>query len=130
MAWAKGVDAEVTTAWDLQIAEGRVVWPDAMVVLAERVGLFSDALPSLIPPDVAIEISSPSTRRRDLLAKRAYYEQFGVGEYWLVDMEEERVLVFALRDGAYGEPRVFGRPDVLGSDLLKGFRAPVDELLG
>ncbi|MGH8910194.1 MAG: Uma2 family endonuclease, partial [Egibacteraceae bacterium] len=73
--------------------------------------------------------SSPSTRRRDLIRKRAYYEQFGVPEYWYADLDGNRILVFELQNGRYGDPKVFGRSDILESNHLKGFSAPVAWLL-
>ena len=81
------------------------------------------------PPDVVVEISSPSTRGHDLLRKRAVYEREGVGEFWFLDLDRDQVLVFGLVDGVYGEPRVVGRGGTLTSQVLPGFSAPVDELL-
>jgi Uma2 family endonuclease len=53
------------------------------------------------PPDLAVEVLSPSTRRRDEILKRRLYERRGVGEYWIVDPELETVKVFRLVDGKY-----------------------------
>jgi Uma2 family endonuclease len=51
--------------------------------------------PNLIgPPDLAIEVRSPSTWRYDLMVKRATYERHGLAELWLVDTPARRVLVF------------------------------------
>jgi Uma2 family endonuclease len=47
-------------------------------------------------PDFVAEVLSPSTRGRDLLTKRALYQQAGVQEYWLVDVEAGAVEVLAL----------------------------------
>ncbi|MGH8883873.1 MAG: Uma2 family endonuclease [Egibacteraceae bacterium] len=126
--WAEATGADVSPGWDLEVADGLVMWPDAMVVLAERVHLVN-ARPSPVPPDVVVEISSPSTRRRDLIRKRAVYERFGVPEYWFVDLDEDRILVFRLEDGRYGEPDMFAAGDLLESKHLPGFAAPVDRLL-
>jgi len=35
-------------------------------------------------PDVVVEILSPATATKDLKVKRAWYEKYGVKEYWLV----------------------------------------------
>ena len=37
------------------------------------------------PPDVAIEVASPSTAVRDIGVKREIYAEIGIGEYWLLD---------------------------------------------
>ncbi len=39
-------------------------------------------------PDLAVEITSPSTERRDLTTKLRTYQEVGVPWYWLVDPDE------------------------------------------
>ena len=45
-------------------------------------------------PDLIIEVLSPSTRRKDMFTKLYKYEAAGVREYWLVDPQKEKVLVY------------------------------------
>jgi len=45
-------------------------------------------------PDLVVEIISPSTRSKDMLLKSYKYGKAGVREYWLVDPEEEEVIVY------------------------------------
>ena len=45
-------------------------------------------------PDLAIEILSASTRRRDEVTKLRLYDDFGVDEYWIVDPGRESVRVY------------------------------------
>ena len=45
-------------------------------------------------PDFVVEILSPSTRKRDLSAKRDIYERFGVKEYWIIDPLYRSILVY------------------------------------
>ena len=40
-----------------------------------------------------VEVLSPTTRRRDLVQKRALYLDAGVPEYWVIDPEAQQVRV-------------------------------------
>lgn len=67
---------------------GRSVAPDVFVVFGAEKRL----RPSYFiwreggkAPDVVMEMASPSTYERDLLAKRDIYESIGVTEYWRFD---------------------------------------------
>ena len=46
------------------------------------------------PPDLLIEVLSPSTRRKDMFTKLYKYEEAGVREYWIVDPNKEKVIVY------------------------------------
>jgi Uma2 family endonuclease len=50
---------------------------------------------------LAVEVLSPSTRRKDSIYKRSKYEDAGVQNYWIVDPEEPSILALELVDGAY-----------------------------
>lgn len=75
-----------------------------------------------------MEISSPSTRRRDLTLKRALYERHGVEEYWFVDRDDQNVLIHRLQADGYGEPERVGRGQFATSSAAPGFQIAVDEL--
>jgi Uma2 family endonuclease len=66
---------------DVVLAVDTVVVPD--LIVARRSDFGAKDLP--VPPLLAVEILSPSTRRIDLTLKRARYEAAGVPSYWLVD---------------------------------------------
>ena len=51
------------------------------------------------PPDIAVEVLSPSTRAFDAVRKREDYARIGVGEFWLIDPEGPVALVLR-REGA------------------------------
>jgi len=53
------------------------------------------------PPDLLVEILSPSTARNDRMRKKDVYAASGVPEYWIVSPEERSIEVYLLRDGAY-----------------------------
>jgi len=76
------------------------VQPDIIVLLSE-----SQAHPTERgvegPPDLLIEVLSPSNRGHDLLTKRALYARAGVREYWLVDPGARTVEILALDRDAF-----------------------------
>ena len=57
------------------------------------------------PPDVAIEIVSPDSVDRDYDIKRRVYEDagVGVGEYWILDIDEQRGLFLRNEGGQFVE---------------------------
>jgi Uma2 family endonuclease len=80
---------------------------------------------------VVVEVSSPSTRRLELVRKRELYERFGVPEYWFVDLDADRLEVYRLDEhGRYGAPRLWARGETFESPQIPGFQLPVDEILG
>ncbi|HEY6231944.1 MAG TPA: Uma2 family endonuclease [Pyrinomonadaceae bacterium] len=80
--------------------------------------------------DIVIEILSPGSqnRRRDLSAKRGLYAKYGAAEYWVVDSENQVVLVFHLRDQTLEEVATLDREDNLTSRLLPGFELKVADI--
>jgi Uma2 family endonuclease len=84
-----------------------------------------------VAPAVVVEVSSPSTRRTDLVRKRRVYERERCAEFWFVDLDADRVEVYALGDAdAYGPPRMLERGDRLTTPLLDGLDLAIDALLG
>lgn len=45
-------------------------------------------------PDMVIEITSPSTRKRDYSRKMVKYLEAGVREYWIVDLQKKMTIVY------------------------------------
>jgi Uma2 family endonuclease len=52
-------------------------------------------------PDLAVEVLSPSTRKRDMGYKMKLYARFGVKEYWLVDTDANSLDAYILNGGEY-----------------------------
>ena len=57
-------------------------------------------------PDFIAEILSPSTRKKDIMIKLKKYIEAGVAEYWIVDPDKKKVVVY---DFAHEElPVIYG----------------------
>ena len=44
-------------------------------------------------PDLIVEIISPTTKKKDMSIKLAKYIEAGVREYWIVDLDNRRIIV-------------------------------------
>jgi Uma2 family endonuclease len=68
-----------------------IVQPDVLFVSNARLAMIRDQVWGA--PDLVAEILSHSTRVRDRGEKLAWYRQYGVREYWLVDLYDDSVTV-------------------------------------
>jgi Uma2 family endonuclease len=77
--------------------------PDLVVVRAGSVAITDKNVTR--PPELAVEIASPSTARYDRNRKKVVYAEFGIPAYWIVDPDPERpsITAFGLTGGSYAE---------------------------
>ncbi len=80
---------------DVLLSDHNVVQPDILLILTESLGIIGKENVSG-PPDLVVEVLSPSTNQWDRQIKRQLYAKYGVREYWLVDTEAQTVEVLAL----------------------------------
>ncbi|HWH32485.1 MAG TPA: Uma2 family endonuclease [Egibacteraceae bacterium] len=113
---------------DTRIDDRNVLQPDVQVFLPGHVHRIG---PKFVegPADLVAEVSSPKTKGRDRVRKRALYEGFGVAEFWIVDLDEDVIEVYRLHDGGYAAPQRLGHGDTVTTPLLPGWSAEVDWLL-
>ena len=108
---------------NVDLDDGTHLEPDVAYARSEDTGgLAFDAVPELV-----VEVSSPSTRRFDLGAKRERYAAGGVLELWYVELEDDEVLRFP---HGRGDPLVHRRGERCTSPVLPGTVLDVDDLLG
>lgn len=69
---------------DVVLADDVVLQPDVMVILRERFLIIGEKNIQGAP-NIAVEVLSDGTRKRDETVKRKLYERFGVDEYWIAD---------------------------------------------
>ena len=113
---------------DVVFDDRNVVEPDVLAFMPERAGLIGDRH-VYITPDIAVEVSSRSTKGVDRIKKRALYERFGVREYWIVDLDNDVIEAYVLQDGQYGPPRRFTAGDLVTSAVIEGFAVPFEHLV-
>ena len=80
------------------------------------------------PPDLVIEVLSPSNRGHDLLTKRSLYARAGVREYWIADPEARSIEILILDgDDLRGHQAAAG-DETVSSPLLPAAVFPVSAL--
>ncbi|PYQ70119.1 MAG: hypothetical protein DMG01_28040 [Acidobacteria bacterium] len=78
-----------------------------------------------VPPDVVVEVISPTTVWNDLGRKKATFARFGVPEYWLLDPHIERMERHSLTASPYQLTLSAGPSDTFESIVLSGFACEV-----
>ena len=126
---ANGLGRIYYSSTDVVLSDIDVVQPDLLFVSTARTHIIT---PVNIqgPPDLVVEILSPSTAERDKGYKRALYAQHGVKEYWVVGTDAGAITVLLLGDDGYEVVDTFGEGDTLTSPTLAGFSLKVDEIFG
>jgi len=81
-------------------------------------------------PDIVIEILSRGTqnRKRDLSAKRGVYGKYGVAEYWIVDPDNQTILIFRLHEQTLEEVATLTLADELSSPVLPDLKLKVSAI--
>lgn len=92
--------------FDIVLTEYDVVEPDLMYFGPESASRIKPFEYVRFPPDLAIEVLSPSTARIDRGRKSDLLARHRVPEYWLVDPRERTFEVRLERDGRYADPIV------------------------
>jgi Uma2 family endonuclease len=105
-----------------------VVQPDLLLLLDDRVE-FVTRREINGPPNLVVEVLSPSTERMDRGRKLAFYARFGVDELWLADIDRQTVSVyFNPIDGRYRSVVSFTTPGVVRSATIPGLEVNLNAL--
>jgi Uma2 family endonuclease len=90
------------------------------------------------PPDLIIEILSPSTTSHDKVVKFNKYLQAGVREYWIVDTDIKGIEVFVLSNEKYitnvygvneaGTPEADWVDDIVPATVLPGLKIDLKKI--
>ncbi|MDD2971091.1 MAG: Uma2 family endonuclease [Lachnospiraceae bacterium] len=79
----------------LDCDEYTMIQPDVLVV-CDRSKITGPCIVGA--PDFIVEVLSKSTRKKDMTLKLTKYVNAGVREYWMIDLEKERILVYDLKN--------------------------------
>lgn len=97
---------------DVKLSESDIVQPDLLVV-CNSTQIRATHVEG--PPQIIIEVSSPTTHRHDRIRKMALYSRAGVPEYWLVTPHPFMAEVLKNQDGLYSIVKACSETEVLTS---------------
>jgi Uma2 family endonuclease len=104
--------------FDVLLEEGDYLEPDVLFVRKDRAHVVTDRGIDG-PPDLVVEVLSPSTEDRDRGIKLERYRHYGVPEYWIVDPDARTVEIWRLGEGA-SEPVALEQADILRWEPVTG----------
>ncbi len=128
--WNKGASGRgvLSLPLDIKLDEHNVYAPDVLWYAEGRAPALHAPRP-YAPPDLVVEVRSPSTWRNDIGPKKSGYERVGVHELWLVDFGS--LLVFRRshpQHPTFDVTLELTAEDTLTSPLLPGFELPLGAL--
>lgn len=113
--------------YDILFSDANIVQPDILFISKTNRFVIKDKNVQGAP-DLIVEITSPSTKKRDIALKKRLYGKFKVKEYWIAFAEEEKVEVWRLLDNDYVLDASYDKKDILKSPLLQGLAIKLSEV--
>lgn len=80
------------------------------------------------PPLLVVEIVSPGSKKTDYDTKLLEYKKFGIPEYWIVDLKQQKVLISTLVNNDY-QVSEFTRGAKIISSTLPSFNLTAQQIL-
>jgi Uma2 family endonuclease len=103
-----------------------VVQPDISVICDKKK---LDEKGCVGPPEMLIEIMSPSTASIDNIKKRELYEKHGVKEYWILDPANRMMIVYRTgEDQLYQKPVWYNDKAVVSTQLFPDLQIKLEEV--
>ena len=103
--------------------------PDLSFLLTENRSRFGDDVAIEGPPDLVVEVISPSTSSRDKVYKLRVYHAAGVPWYWLIEAESLLVTEYRYTPDGYLVNQIVLPEDVFKPALFPGLALPLAELV-
>jgi Uma2 family endonuclease len=117
----------LTAPLDVVLAPTSVVQPDLLFIRKDREHVVTE--PNIQgPPDLVVEILSPSTAALDKGGKMALYAKYAVPHYWILDSIRFTLETYELEETHYSLVAQFGKDEKARSSLFPGLEIPMAEL--
>ncbi|MGC4116343.1 MAG: Uma2 family endonuclease [Myxococcales bacterium] len=112
--------------FDVVVDDQTALQPDVLYVRKERLDIIKDRC--LGPPDLAVEVLSPSNAGADRTRKLKLYAAFGVPHVWIIDTEEQTFECLDLDRGAYRIVASWNADETAAPPGFEGFEVPLKSL--
>lgn len=99
------------------LPDATAVQPDLVFVWAERRSIIKKNRIEG-PPDLVVEILSPSSIRYDRVTKFEAYETSGIREYWILNPKTQSLEIYNLEEGLYNLHNEYNLDEPVHSPLL------------
>lgn len=106
---------------DVLLSLTTVVQPDILFIRRDNIGIITE-LNIQGPPDLCIEVLSPSTESVDRERKMAVYARYGVQEYWIINPMRQMVSIYVRDGGLFTLKAEATGNDTITSDVVSGFQ--------
>jgi Uma2 family endonuclease len=113
---------------DIVFSDYDVLQPDVVFFTADRRHLVDLDRVIRHPPDLCVEVISPSTQATDRGRKMQMFARFGVPEYWIVDPRARRIEVYRLDRVSYTLLADLSGAGVIESPTLAGLAFSLADL--
>jgi len=117
----------VVSPCDVRLDDQTVFDPDIFFVRKSNLRVVIDRTVEG-PPDLVIEVLSPSNAREDREFKRQAYARAGVEEMWIVDPEARAIEVHSLAQGEDASPQITREPAPFSPALFPGLQIDTAKL--
>ncbi|MHB1483910.1 MAG: type II toxin-antitoxin system prevent-host-death family antitoxin [Saccharofermentanales bacterium] len=104
-----------------------VMQPD-LLVICDFEGNINEKDKFMGTPTLVLEILSKSTRSKDMVYKLNTYLTSGVGEYWIIDPNNNSILVYVFKDYKIDDFSSFRIGDIAKSGIFDGLDVDVNKL--
>ena len=108
----------------------RIYIPDLSFLLTANLSRFADDIAIQGPPDLVVEVISPSTAARDRSQKLRTYYQAGVPWYWLVESDSMLITEYRQTPEGYLVNQTIAAAEAFAPGLFPGLSFTMADLFG
>ena len=120
---------EVWPAVAVELTPTRTYIPDLSFLQVDNLSRFADGIAIQGPPDLVVEVVSPSTAGRDKVDKFHAYHQAGVPWYWLVESDIRVITEFRYKAEGYLVNQTANAADTFIPPLFPGLSFRMADLI-